>query len=162
MLEITRSVSIKIDEAGLKQLIIDKVAAHDPNIVISAISFVARRNPPTIEAMIEAHMEPIDASAQAPATVAEVADNGTDNGWDEEFQTPEEDQQAGTEQAVTEQSKDPASAFLETEDTDPFQEETAAPETVTKKGGKGKPKAAPEVAENAFADEEEEEEDPFL
>lgn len=158
MLEITRSVSIKIDEAGLKQLIIDKVAAHDPNIVISAISFVARRNPPTIEAMIEAHMEPIDASAQAPAKVAEVADNGTDNGWDEEVELPVEE-----EAPATEQQKDPASAFLETEDTDPFQEETAAPETATKKGGKGKPKAAPEVAENAFADEEEEEEeDPFL
>ncbi|QGH72821.1 MAG: hypothetical protein [Podoviridae sp. ctLUJ1] len=164
MLEITRSVSIKIDEAGLKQLILDKVAAHDPDIVISSISFVSRRNPPTIEAIIDAHMEPIDANSKAEASKA-VAETKTakaqEDEWEDTDEEVSEDSSNDAEAPQTaEESKDPASAFLEAEEPDPFSEEVV--ETAPKKGVKGKPKAAaPETLAPAF-EEDEEEEDPFL
>lgn len=57
MLEITRSVSISIDEDGIKQLILDKIAETDPSIVVDNINFTQSRKPTRIIADIEAHME---------------------------------------------------------------------------------------------------------
>lgn len=57
MLEIKRSVSISIDEEGIKQLILDKIAETDPSIVVDNINFTQSRKPTRIIADIEAHME---------------------------------------------------------------------------------------------------------
>lgn len=57
MLEIKRSVSISIDEEGIKQLILDKIAETDPSIVVDTINFTQSRKPTRIIADIEAHME---------------------------------------------------------------------------------------------------------
>ncbi|MGL4616528.1 MAG: hypothetical protein ACRCVV_22075 [Shewanella sp.] len=159
MLEITRTVNIKIDEAGMKQLIIDKVAAHDPNIVIDEITFVARRNPPSMDAVIVAHMESLGL-ANAPVTKepAMVEEDGDDEEYEEDDLSDKADE------------VDPATAFLESENASDTDEEDPFLEEEPKKKGR-KSKAAPKVEEeektawpddSSGEEEEEEEDDPFL
>lgn len=57
MFKVEHSVKIDIDEAGLKQLIIDEIARQNPTIAVDDINFTQRRSPTQIEVAVTGHVE---------------------------------------------------------------------------------------------------------
>lgn len=55
--EVQHTVSIEIDEEGMKCLIIDAVKKQDPSISIDDITFTAARNPSRVEVKVTGHVD---------------------------------------------------------------------------------------------------------
>lgn len=104
MFKVEHSVKINIDEAGLKQLIIDEIARQNPTIQVDDITFTQRRKPSTeIEVSVSGHVEG-DAPVHTPVSV-EVEEEVTEENPTE----PETEEEADL---------DPASQLLADESSD--------------------------------------------
>lgn len=76
-IKIDYAVNIEIDEKTIKQLIVDQIARQNPALVVRDVTFTQRRNPPSIEAKVDAYFE--DGSAPAaliPVTSSESEEQG--------------------------------------------------------------------------------------
>ncbi len=127
MFNVQHSISIEIDEKGLKQLIIDEIARQNPTIVVDDIKFTQRRKPTEIEVEVAGHVEDADGNkvvtaSTATATVVEEVEEAIEEEAEEEAVEQEEEVLDAASQLLAEESLDDmlADEEPEEEEEDPF------------------------------------------
>lgn len=80
MLEIIKSLKIKVTQADVEQALTELIAKQDPTIIVDSIEFAAKRSgKDSIAVSVEAHFGDVvdePKSGVAPGTASEVKDSG--------------------------------------------------------------------------------------
>lgn len=122
MFKVEHSVNITIDEAGLKQLIIDEIARQNPTIQVDDITFTQRRKPSTeIEVSVSGHVEG-DAPVHTPVNV-EVEEEVTEEAPTEPETEEEEADLDPASQLLADESSDDVDDLLADEEEEELDED---------------------------------------
>ena len=74
LVQIVSEVKINIEQQDLEQMIIDRIAAENPNVNVETIEFIQRRDPTRTEVNVKAHLGDFQAPVVDKPTVVEEAE----------------------------------------------------------------------------------------
>lgn len=74
LVQIVSEVKINIEQQDLEQMILDRIAAENPQVTVEAIEFIQRRDPTRTEVNVKAHLGDIQTPLAEKLTVTEEAE----------------------------------------------------------------------------------------